>query len=141
VPASIQCKCSFSNEAGWHCQWATLGADAKIDRQVVFSVTPREFIDIISYLQRVVGHPAEPAAQPDLDALTLRLRYRRNAKLYECQVQSQAGGFHVMVDEPQVARILDYLKSCLQAYAVAIYEGRVPVPEGYPEGYPEPRWG
>ena len=141
MPASIQCTCSLSEDIRWHCQWATLGAGAKVDRQVAFSVTPSEFIGIIDYLERVLGRPAESVPRPDLGSITIRLRYRDKPKLFELQVRAETGGLNVMIDEPQLARSLSYHKSCLQAYAVAIYEGRVPVPEGYPEGYPEPRWG
>ena len=141
MPASIQCACSFSDDLRWHCQWATLSAEAKVDRHIAFSATPLEFIGIINYLERILGHPAESIPRPDLGAITFRLRYRRNAKLFELQVRSETGGLNAMVDEPQLAQILSDHKSCLQAYAIAIYEGRVPIPEGYPEGYPEPRWG
>lgn len=140
MPASIQCACNLSDDFRWHCQWATLGAEAKIDRKVAFSVTPPEFIGIINYLERIVGHPAEAVPRPDLGLLTIRLRFRQNAKLFELQVRAETGGLNVMVDEPQLVRLLDYHKSALQGYALDIYEGRVPIPEGYSEGYPEPRW-
>jgi hypothetical protein len=141
MAASIQCKCVLSNEHRWDCQWSTLSVDAKTGLPVAFSVAPSQFISIITYLERILNHHDLPIPRPDLGPTTIRLRYRRNAKLYELQVRAGAGGLNAMVDEPQLVRVLNYHKSCLQAYAVAIYEGRVPVPEGYPEGYPEPRWG
>ena len=141
MPASIQCTCSVSDDLRWHCQWATLSTEAKVDRHVAFSVTPPEFIGIINYLQGILGHPAESIPRPRLGSTSIRLRYRRKAKLFELQVRGETEVLNGMVDEPQLARILSYHKSCLQAYAIAVYEGRVPIPEGYPQGYPEPHWG
>ena len=141
MPASIQCACTFSDDLRWHCQWGTPGVEGKIERQVAFSVTPPQFIGVINYVERILSHHAESIPRPDLGTITIRLRYRRNAKLFELRLRADAGSLNVMVDEPQLVRILNYHESCLQAYALAIYEGRVPIPKGYPEGYPEPRWG
>lgn len=141
MPASIECVCHFQDDQHWHCQWTALTAEARVDRRVEFSAKPAEFIGILNYLGRVHARPAVSVPRPELEAVQLRLRYRRNAQLFELQVHSENESLRAMVDEPQLARLVRYHESCLQALAVAIYEGRVPIPEGYPDGYPEPRWG
>lgn len=141
MPANIQCTCQLSEDFGWLCQWATLVGDSQVDRRIAFALEPRQFVAVITYLERVLGKPDESPARPDLGTTHFRLKFRRNAALYELQISGEDGGWKAMVDEPQLKRILAHHKTCLQTYALAIYEGRVPVPPGYPEGYPEPRWG
>ena len=130
MSTSIQCACSLSEDLRWHCQWATLAPNAQVDRHVAFALRPPEFIGVIRYLEQVLGHPAESTPRPEVASVNFRLRFRHSARLYELQIHGEAGGLKAMVDKPQMAQILAYHKSCLQAFAVAIYEGRVPNPEG-----------
>ena len=140
MPDSVGCACSFSDDKGWHCKWVTVDARGQADKEVVFSVTPAQFVQITEHLERLLTDRSTSPPRPELDSSSLRCRYRRNAELYELRLQAEANGLHAMVDPAQLTQVLDYHKKCLQEYAIAVYEGRTPIPQGYPAGYPDPHW-
>lgn len=137
---SINCVCQLSGGNVWHCQWAITDLQGNKEKRIAFTVTPALFVRTIQYLENVLADPGTSVPRPDLDSVSLHFRYRRNAELFELRFHTTDERLKAMVTASQLKELLDYHQLCLQEYAIAIYEGRTPIPAGYPQGYPDPHW-